>query len=67
LGAIVRAFKSAVTKRVNDLRATSGARIWQRGYHEHIIRDEEELDRIREYITLNPQRWAEDHENPNRA
>jgi len=39
-------------------------KLWQRGYFERIIRDENELDRIREYIALNPARWALDPQNP---
>jgi REP element-mobilizing transposase RayT len=39
-------------------------KLWQRNYHERIVRNESELNRIREYITLNPARWAEDEENP---
>ncbi|PIS15037.1 hypothetical protein COT63_02080 [Candidatus Shapirobacteria bacterium CG09_land_8_20_14_0_10_38_17] len=36
---------------------------WQRNYYEHIIRDEEELNKIREYIVLNPHKWPEDKNN----
>ncbi len=64
LGAIVRSFKSAVTKRINALRGTPGAPLWQRNYYEHIIRNEEALQRIREYIANNPLRWGQDLENP---
>ena len=39
-------------------------RLWQRNYYEHIIRSDEELERIREYIRTNPERWALDRENP---
>jgi putative transposase len=39
-------------------------RLWQRNYYERIIRDENELTSISEYIALNPMRWAEDKENP---
>jgi REP element-mobilizing transposase RayT len=38
--------------------------LWQRNYYEHVIRDEPDLDRIRQYIMDNPARWDEDHENP---
>jgi putative transposase len=37
---------------------------WQRGFYEHVIRDEKSLNRIREYILHNPQRWDWDRENP---
>jgi hypothetical protein len=42
-------------------------RLWQRNYYEHIIRNEESLNRIREYILTNPMRWALDRENPHRV
>ncbi|PWH20588.1 MAG: hypothetical protein DDG58_02080, partial [Ardenticatenia bacterium] len=64
LGAIVRAYKSAVTKRINTLRGNPDVPVWQRNYYEHIIRDEQELQRIRRYILDNPALWAEDQENP---
>jgi REP element-mobilizing transposase RayT len=64
LGAIVRSFKSAATKRINDGRGTPGAPIWQRNYYEHIVRNEDELHRIRQYIVNNPLQWALDRENP---
>jgi putative transposase len=66
LGAIIRSFKSATTNRIYDLRATPGVPPWQRGYYEHVIRDEDELHRIREYILTNPLRWELDRENPAR-
>jgi len=65
LSTIVGAFKSASTKRINEMRFTLGASIWQRNYFEHIIRDEQELNRIGEYIVANPARWSEDANNPN--
>ena len=52
IGAIVRGFKGAVVRR-------GGMPIWQRNYHEHIIRSEAALDRIRTYIVANPARWEE--------
>ncbi len=39
-------------------------RLWQRNYFDRIIRDEEELNRVRQYVEENPLRWAEDPENP---
>ena len=38
--------------------------LWQRNYYEHIVRDEESLNRIRRYILDNPARWTFDRENP---
>ena len=67
LGAIVGQYKSAVTRRINRIRKTPGAPVWQRNYYEHIVRKEDELRRIREYIRLNPLKWGLDRENPNRT
>ena len=64
LGAIVGAFKSASTKRINDSRGTRGTALWQRNYFEHVIRNEQELNGVREYIAVNPARWSEDANNP---
>ncbi|MCP4652916.1 MAG: hypothetical protein GY858_05980 [Candidatus Omnitrophica bacterium] len=63
LAAIIRAFKSSVTKRVNESHDLSGAPIWQRNYYEHIIRNDQELDKIRKYIIDNPINWINDDEN----
>ena len=41
-------------------------RLWQRGYHDHIIRNDKSLNRIREYIVNNPKTWDNDIENPDR-
>ncbi|HQL64193.1 MAG TPA: transposase [bacterium] len=63
---IVRLFKSAVTKRINEKRNTPGFPVWQRNYYEHVIRHEGELTLAREYIRANPYRWLNDGENPQR-
>ena len=64
VGSVVRGFKSAVTKQINIMRHTPGVKLWQRNYWEHIIRNENELYRIRKYIKNNPGKWTEDHDNP---
>ena len=64
LGALIAGFKSAVTKRINGLRGTLGTKLWQRNYYEHIIRNIDELNHIREYILNNPRKWDMDRENP---
>jgi REP element-mobilizing transposase RayT len=64
LGAIVGNFKSVTTRRINQLRDTPGIPFWQRNYWEHIIRNEQSLNRIREYIDKNPARWPEDQLHP---
>jgi REP element-mobilizing transposase RayT len=41
-------------------------KLWQRNYYEHIVRNEKELIRIKEYIKHNPAQWDIDKENPYR-
>jgi len=64
IGAIIRGFKSTVTTCINKYRKTPGIKIWQRNYYERIIRNDDELNRIREYIVNNPAQWESDQENP---
>ena len=64
LGAMIAGFKSAVTKGINELRQTPGAKLWQRNYYEHIVRNENELNRIRQYIINNPENWKSDRNYP---
>ena len=54
IGAIIRGFKSTVTKQINEIRKIPGNKLWQRNYYEYIIRDENDLNRIRKYIIKNP-------------
>jgi REP element-mobilizing transposase RayT len=46
------------------MRKTPRARVWQQNYYEHVLRNDRELDRVREYITNNPLQWELDRENP---
>jgi len=64
IGAIVAGFKSAATKRINELCGIPRAPVWQRNYYEHVIRNEDDLNEIREYILSNPVKWELDSENP---
>jgi putative transposase len=64
LATFVGGFKSAVKVRINYMRGTPGLPVWQSNYYEHVVRDEDELDKIREYILTNPVRWRDDRENP---
>jgi REP element-mobilizing transposase RayT len=61
---IIRSFKAASAKRINEARGTPGLAVWQRNYHEHVVRDEKDLDRIYQYILNNPLQWELDEENP---
>ncbi len=60
---IVGHFKMNAAKQINKIRDTAGVPVWQRNYYEHIIRDESEMNRIREYIAANPLRWSEGENN----
>jgi putative transposase len=64
LSQIMGYFKYQSAKKINELRAAPGDKIWQRSFYEHVIRDDESLNRIREYIATNPRRWSLDRENP---
>lgn len=60
LGAIIRGFKSSTTKQIKIMKNNPNLKLWQANYHEHIIRNDEELDRIRRYIVRNPLKWEID-------
>lgn len=61
---IIGRFKMNSAKQINQLRQTMGLSVWQRNYYEHIIRNDESLHKIREYIHNNPLKWELDNENP---
>ena len=69
LGDVIGAYKSLTT--VNYIRGVKARnwqpfpkRLWQRNYYEHVVRSDESLLKIREYILYNPSRWASDRDNP---
>jgi REP element-mobilizing transposase RayT len=64
ISSFVAGFKSAATKRINLLRDNRDIPIWQRNYYESIIRDEQSLITIQEYIKNNPCQWQKDSDNP---
>lgn len=55
--AVVGGFKARASR-------ITGRSLWQRSYHERVVRDETELTALRTYIAENPPRWAVDRENP---
>ena len=66
---VVHRFKSLTTARyrrgvLQDRWLPFPGRLWQRNYYEHVVRNDEELNDIRQYIAENPLRWAGDGENP---
>lgn len=65
LGAIVRSFKAAATRRVREERRWTGP-VWHRNYFERVLRDGAEFSNATRYIHENPARWEWDRENPER-
>ncbi len=68
LGDVVYRFKSLTTTRYREGVQKNNwlpfpGRLWQRNYYEHIIRDEDSLNKIRDYVVHNPLRWEFDREN----
>jgi len=69
LGDVICSFKSDATHQYIGGVAGKGwlpspGKLWHRNYYEHVIRNEDELNRIRKYIQENPAQWAFDQENP---
>jgi len=64
---IVRLFKSTTTKQINQIRKMPRASVWQRNYYEHVIRNEDKLNKLRYYIQTNLLKWYLDRENPERV
>ena len=64
LGKIMAYFKYQSTKHINQHHNTPGKRIWQRNYYDHIIRDDPDLQRLRQYIQNNPMEWLLDQLHP---
>jgi putative transposase len=67
LPALIAGYKAAVTKRIWALQGRTHGPVWQRNYYEHVVRNQDDLSRIREYIENNPRQWALDSENPFRS
>jgi putative transposase len=67
LGSLVAGFKQATTKRINDVRGTAGAPLWQRNYYERVGRNDDEIAKISAYIENNPMQWTRDRENDDRT
>ena len=59
---IVGTFKSYSTREVRLIEP--GLQVWHRNYYDHVVRDEDELDGIRNYILSNPLLWEQDIDNP---
>ncbi len=64
---IIRGFKTFSAKAINKERGLRGIPVWQRNYYDRIIRNELELDRVRQYIINNPRNWDADKNNQNQS
>ena len=62
LGHVVRYFKAKSAYQIHQI--NPNLPVWQRNYHDRIIRNEKELEKIRRYIELNPIKWELDQDNP---
>ena len=62
LPVLVRTYKAAVTTQCR--RAGFSDFGWQRKYYDHIVRDEDDLSRVRQYIVDNPLQWELDEYHP---
>ncbi len=58
ISSFVAGFKSAATKRINEYRNTPKTPVWQKLFHDRIIRDSNEYDRIFNYIKNNIEKWG---------
>ena len=67
MGVVVRSFKAAVTRELRISGIHDDEPVWQPNYYDRVVRDEAELNRIREYIAANPLAWQYDNENPERT
>jgi putative transposase len=64
---VIRALKSFSARRINQKRGVTGVAVWQRTFHDRVIRNETQLNRLREYTIHNPTSWAEDRYFSNEA
>ena len=53
-------FQMLTSKHINQLRQTPGTKNWQANYHDHVVRNNGEYQRIKNYIINNPKKWDED-------
>ncbi len=56
LSALARRFKSSSSRLINQARGESGSPLWQQGFHDHALRQEEDLPGMARYIVANPLR-----------
>jgi len=66
LDRIVAGFKAACVRRINEARGYKAIPVWQKSFHDEIIRNEQHMVNVRQYVVDNVEQWAFDHENPDR-
>jgi putative transposase len=64
LSTIIGSYKSAVSREVNDRKLQRSRMHWQSKFWDHIIRNDDDLERCRSYIRANPARWDKDQLHP---
>jgi putative transposase len=67
LGTTMGCFKSGVVREAKALSLATGNKVWNPRFHDHVIRHERALWRVREYITSNPRQWELDRDNDSRT
>ncbi|HAX24068.1 MAG TPA: transposase [Chloroflexi bacterium] len=60
LSTIVGRFKATSARAINHRLGREGETVWHRSFYDHIIRNDADLSRIREYVANNPARWETD-------
>ncbi|HWR66465.1 MAG TPA: transposase [Bellilinea sp.] len=60
IATIVRSYKSLVTQRYQWFTQSRFAKVWQRGFYDHVIRSEKDMENVENYILNNPIKWSED-------
>ena len=58
LNTVIGSYKSAVSKQCHEINVD--IKVWQRSYHDHIIRDQKRYELIWSYIDTNWYRWKDD-------
>ncbi len=62
VGAIIQNFKSVTSRKINSQLSKAKEPLWHRNYYEHVIRNEQDLQTITDYIMTNPLNWEKDEE-----
>ena len=58
LSTVIGQYKTSVTRKIRE--TEPDMLVWQRSFHDHVIRDQKSYEKIWNYVTFNPQKWEED-------